>query len=75
VSFTVFSRTFGGTEDILKANVKHALEQANLLSGVRNDIECVSVFSVSFPNSDLLMDLSARINLQLLIHSWQSGVG
>lgn len=36
----------------LQTNVKHALEQVNLLSGVRNDIECVYV---------CLLDLRAQL--------------
>jgi hypothetical protein len=52
--------------------VKHALEQANLLSGVRNDIEYVYFLSVSF---QVLMFSSARINPLLPIHCWRSGVG
>lgn len=58
------------TSFLLKTNVQHALDQANLLSGVRNDIECALRFSLV--NFSLNPGVAVHTSPLLQTHSWPS---
>jgi Golgi SNAP receptor complex protein 1 len=57
----------------LQTNVQHALDQANLLSGVRNDIEYN--WPTYAPNAVTDRSMTAHINLLQRIHYWQNVAG
>jgi Golgi SNAP receptor complex protein 1 len=57
---------------VMQASVKQALDQMNLLSGVRNDIEYAFYPHVTL---SLLQKIPVPINHPQQIHCWQRGAG